>query len=172
MTTTIATKPTLFATREQYIALVEKAGADWAEQSGFIRVNSQSGARLYVAATKTVRRVDLSGFTMPLAEEITKLPHCGKFGKVEQQMVVGSGAEGDLERFEEILTALLALPVPAKPEPKPKAPKKAKGEKKGWGAKPAAPAVEDLAAKAARLALIKRVAAEKGVQVSAQADKE
>jgi len=173
MTTPNATvKTATFATREQYIEIVEKAGAKWTEQSGFIRVDSQSGSRLYVAATKTVRRVDLSGYTMPLAEQVTKPPHCGKFGKVEQQMIVGTGVEGDLERFEELLTTLLALPVPPKAAPKPKAPKLKKGEKKGWGAVPAAPAPEDLVAKATRIALIKRIAAERGVAVSARADKE
>ena len=80
-----------------------------------------------MAATKTVRRVDLS-FEMDLSQQLTKLPHCGQFGAIKQQMVVGTGAEGDLERFQEVLTHLVTLPAPA-PSVKPvKAPKAKKAK--------------------------------------------
>ena len=162
--TTPAPKASLFATKEQYVAILTGLGLPIVEQSGFIKVQCPGG-RLYIAATKTVRRIDLSGFELPLPLQLTKVPHCGPFGKVTQQMEVGTGPAGDLERFEEILSTLQALPAPVKVE-KPKAPKMAKGEKKGWGATPKAPAAEGEEAKAARIALIKRVAAEKGLSVS------
>ena len=153
-----------FATREQYIDVLTQYELTHVEQSGFIKVQCPGG-RLYIAATKTVRRVDLSGFEMDLKEQLTKVPHCGVFGAVKQQMVVGTGPEGDLERFDEVLNHLMSLPAPAPAVKAPKA-KKVAGEKKGWGAKPAAPAPESDEAKAARMALIRRVAAEKGVSVS------
>jgi len=165
-TQTETTKATLFATREQYIAAIEKAGAAWTEQSGFIKVQSQSGARLYVAATKTVRRVDMSGFELPLSEQLTNLPKGGVFGKVLQQMVVGTGPEGDLERFEEVLAAMLALPVPEKVV-KVKAPKapKAKGAVK---TAPVPRAPETTQSKADRIALIKKIAMERGLAISSK----
>lgn len=159
-----------FATREQYIAILDARGLAWKEQSGFLKVTAPGG-KMYVAATKTVRRIDLGGFEMPLSEELTKLPHCGVFGAIKQQMVVGTGPAGDLERFEEVLTHLLALPAPTPIVKAPKA-KKVAGEKKGWGAKAPAAEPESDTVRAARIALIRRVAMEKGMAVSAAADKE
>lgn len=160
------TKPTLFATKEQYLAVLADLGLSHTEQSGFIRVEGAKGRRLYIAATKTVRRVDLSGFEMDLKEEITKVPHCGVFGNVKQQMVVGTGPEGDLERVREVLAHMATLPAIEKAPAKPKAPK-AKAAKTE-GAVPAAPAVDSPEAIKARMELIKKVAAEKGVGVSSK----
>ena len=161
--TTPAPKASLFATKEQYVAILTGLGLPIVEQSGFIKVQAPGG-KMYVAATKTCRRIDLS-FEMPLTEQLTKVPHCGVFGKIVQQMVVGTGPEGDLERFEEVLTHMLALPAPVKVVKAPKA-KSVKGEKKGWGKKAAASAALSEEEKATRLNAIRERAAATGETIS------
>lgn len=110
-----------YATREQYEEIIARLGAFFIEQSGFLKVN-QPGGKLYVAATKTVRRVDLSGFEHGLGR-LTKTPHCGVFGKVRQQMRVDGTPAEQLARFEELLRHLMTLPAPAPVAKAPKAPK-------------------------------------------------
>lgn len=104
-------KKVLFATSEQYIEVLIAHGIDWTVQSGFLKV-SLPGARLYIANTKTVRRVDLSGFEIPFSRCVTRLPKGGTFGKVKQQMIVGEGPENDLATFEEVLLEAASLPAP------------------------------------------------------------
>lgn len=160
---TTATPVAKYMTRVQAEELLSAKGLTFTEQSGFLKVVAPGG-RLYIAATKTVRRVDLSGFEVGLGR-LTKVPHCGVFGQVKQQLELGETAEAALANLGEVIDHLLTLPAPVKPEKvkAPKAPKAAKGAKAQ--PVPAAP-VEDEAAKAARIALIKKVAAEKGMGIS------
>jgi len=156
----------LFFARGQYELILNEKGVPYTEQSGFLRVEGAKGNRLYVASTKTVRRIDISGFETD--RDLAKSPHTGPFGNVKQQMRL-DGDEGEvLFRFAELVDRLLAQPAKQPAEKAPKAPKekKAKGERKGWGATPKAPPPDDEAQKAARIALIKKVAAEKGMAIS------
>lgn len=164
-TTEVAATP-LFMSRDQAIALLTEKGLEYTEQSGFLKVIAPGG-RLYIAATKTVRRVDLSGFEVGLGT-LTKVPHCGVFGQVKQQLKLGTSDSEALANLTAVIDHLMALPAPAPKVKAPKAPKAAKDEKKGWGAVPAAPAPETDDAKAARIALIKKVAQEKGMAVSSK----
>lgn len=135
-------------------------------QAGFIKISGAKGRNLYVANTKRVGRVDLSGFT-------TALPGVRNlggeaFGAVSQQLDFSLPEAEVLANFEAILTEMLALPprevVKANKPGKVAAPKPA-----GWSdaAKPLAALDPEAAAK--RLALLEKVAKEKGVKVSKKA---
>jgi len=163
--TTPAAVP-LFMTRLEVEALLTARGLAFTEQSGFLKV-IQPGGRLYIAATKTVRRVDISGFEV--TNSLGKVPHCGVFGAVKQQLKLGTDGAEALANLVAVLDILVALPAPAPKVKAPKAPKAAKGtkgEKKGWGAVPAAPAAETDEAKAARIARIKEYAEKNGMAIS------
>ena len=165
-TTTVETVPAalpLFMTRLEVEALLTERGLAFTEQSGFLKV-IQPGGRLYIAATKTVRRVDISGFEV--TNSLGKVPHCGVFGAVKQQLKLGTDGAEALANLVAVLDILVALPAPAPKVKAPKAPKAAKGEKKGWGAVPAAPAPETDEAKAARIARIKEYAEKNGMAIS------
>lgn len=150
-----------FATKEAYLAILAQANIPVDDQSGFIKV-LLPGGRLYVANTKTVRRIDLAEFEVGLGT-LTKTPKKPN-GKVMQEAILGRGATKDLETFTAILTHLQSLPAieKAKPAPKVKAPKAAKD---AAPAKPAPLSPEDMEA---RKALIAKVAKEKGVAVSSK----
>jgi hypothetical protein len=95
-------------------------------QKGFIKVQGPKGNAVYVASTKRVGRVDISGFTV----EYGVAPHCGPFGNVKQQLNFGQTEEAILEDFTRLLADLkLQAPV-EKPVRKPAAPKA--NEPKGW----------------------------------------
>lgn len=151
-----------FGTKEQYIEVLSRLGAKFTAQSGFIRVDGPKGNRLYVASTKTVRRVDISGFEVPITLGAT--PHMGVFGNVKQQMILTDSAEKDLARFEEIV-GLMNKEAPKTPAPKTMKPK-AEVKASAPEVDPAEQAVKAKEAKEAKLALIRKVAAEKGVSVS------
>jgi hypothetical protein len=150
--------------REKYEAIMTKLGISWTEQSGFLKAEPVKGRRLYVAATKKVGRVDLSGFEFAHG---TKRPDQGPFGRVLQQLDVTGTEEEVLARFEAIAAHLLTLqPEEKAPKaPKAKAPKAVSATTEG---EVPAPAVDSPEAIRSRMELIKRVAAEKGVPVSAR----
>lgn len=158
---------TNYLPRGSYETILAKHGCSTLAQSGFIKVEGAKGRRLYVAATKKVGRIDLSGFEFG---EGTKKPDQGEFGQVKQQMVM-TGTEAELlARFETILLHMLSLPAvekAAKPAKAPKAPRapKAASTDELAGLVPSAP-VESTEAKLARIAKVKEVAAKMGVAVS------
>lgn len=159
-TTTPAVAAPAYATREAYMAVLTEAGITFDDQSGFIKV-LLPGGRLYVANTKTVRRVDLAEFEFALGRLTT--PPSKPNGKVLQQMILGRGEATDLANFKEVLTHLQSLPAieKAKPAPKVKAPKADKA-----ATTPAAPAEMTPEDKEARKKLIIKAAEEMGVAVS------
>ena len=158
--TTPAVKPAAWLTLDQVLAFLATTGLPYSKQSGFIRVDGAKGNRLYIAATKTVRRIDISGFEC--SPVIAQVPHCGVFGNVKQQVrLTGLPVETQMANFEAAYRTLI-LQVAKTP-----APKAVKVEVV------AAPVVDEAAvaaakeaAKLARIALIKKVAAEKGMMVS------
>ena len=155
-----------YVPRELFENILAEHGLPTKVQSGFIRVEGPKGNRLYVAATKKVGRIDISGFEVA---HLGQVPHCGVFGNVKQQMRMDGTEAEVLARFESLLRSLMTQPAKVKA---PKAPKAAKvpGEKKGWGAKAAPLPVPTADAKEARRLLIAKVAAEKGVAISVNAD--
>lgn len=162
---------TLYIAREQFENLIKASGLPSREQSGYIRIDGAKGRRVYVAATKKVGRVDISGFEVQFG---AKTPHMGVAGNVKQQLDLNPELTeaGILANFGALLAVLKELP-PVEKAPKPEAtatpaaPKATKA--KTEGTTPAKPAPETPEAKAKRMALIATVAAQKGVKVSKKA---
>jgi len=168
MTTNTETVPAVevapkFATRDQYEAVIKELDLTFTEQSGFLKVEAAKGRRVYVAATKSVRRVDLSGWE---ATGSLAVPHrLGKFGQVTQMMNLEGTPDEQIITFRNVLVAMKQLTAVEKAPKAPKA-KKEKGAKKTWGTPQApAPTTQTIAD---RLELIKKVAAEKGMSVSSK----
>lgn len=163
-TTAIVAPPAPFANREDYIKSIEAAGLSYIKQSGFLKVEAATGRRLYVAATNSVRRVDVSGWEHGLGT-LTRTPKDGPFGQVKQQMVVGTGAAEDIARFETLLAHMLTLPAIEK-EVKVKAPKAPKA--KGGAAVVVAPAPKDPSKRLKEIENVKLFAAKRNTPVSAK----
>jgi hypothetical protein len=147
----------------KFEAIITARGLTPVPQAGFVKVSGAKGRNLYVARTKRVGRVDLSGFEYT-GDGVRNLGG-ESFGAVTQQLRFDLPEEQVLANFTAILDHMLTLPAreveKKAAEPKAKAPKA-----QGWSDKVAAPTPED---RAARLALIQKVAAEKGVKVSKKA---
>lgn len=133
-------------------AIIAQSGLDMTPQKGFVKVSGALGRNVYVAATKRVGRVDISGFLFE-GPGVRNLGDGEKFGNVHQQLDFGRSEAEILETFRAVLEHMKSL-APAEKVKRSMAPKKGP-EPKGWSNK-----VTD------RLDLIKKVAAQKGVKVS------
>jgi hypothetical protein len=151
----MAKKNVTYVPRASFETILTIAGLTFLEQSGFLKVEAAKGRKIYVAATKMVGRVDISGFEV--SSSIGQRPHCGEFGKVKQQLRMEGTVEEVTARFTELVTILLAQPAV---EAVVKAPKVKAEKKAAVEVKPST--VLD------RLALIKQIAAEKGLSVSSK----
>lgn len=154
---------------EQLREVAANLGFQIVDQTGYFKVLGPTGRQLYIGRGKVCTRVDLSGFTF---DQGTKVPDQGVFGNVKQQMD-WAGCETAEDVFRRLGTILEHLKSLAPVEPKPKkekaakAPKAAGGETQTGSDTPAAQMTPE--ERAARLDLIKKVAAEKGVDVSDKA---
>jgi hypothetical protein len=110
------------------LAAAEKHGYAITAQKGFVKVAGPKGRSLYVASTKRVGRVDISGFEMEGAGYVS--PHCGPFGNVKQQLDMSLGEEAILTNFQTLLDHMATLAPVAKPERK--APAAKADAPKGW----------------------------------------
>lgn len=115
-------------------AIIAKHGLTMTLQKGFVKVDGPTGRRVYVAATKRVGRVDISGFKM-LAPDGSDLPgfvppHMGEAGNVKQQLDCSLGEADILANFELLLTHMESLAPAEKAERKAAAPKE--DDAKGW----------------------------------------
>ena len=145
----------------KFEALIAASGLPMTGQKGFVKVSGPKGRQLYVAATKRVGRVDLSGFTVEGAG--FQAPHCGEFGNVKQQLRFDRPEAEILMDFAWLLEHLAALPpVEKEPAAKKAAPKTAAA--RGWS-QPVPP-------KKDRKELIEAVAKQKGVKVSPKTEAE
>jgi hypothetical protein len=135
--------------------IIEASGLAYEPQKGFIKVKGATGRQVYVASTKRVGRVDISGFLM----EGPGIRDLGgeSFGAVKQQLDFSLTQDEILGHFARTLEVLKALP-PAEKVKRSMAPKKGP-QPKGWSEK-------TQQTRADRMALIRKVAAEKGVQVT------
>lgn len=174
-TNTESTEPkNLVIAREKAESLLQSLGLTFEQQSGFMKVAGPKGRAMYIGAgrkAKSFARVDLSGFTHDTG---TRSPHCGVFGNVKQQLDMREPIteEEALRNLSALLEHMKSLPevVKEKKAPKAKAPKNADGEAAATGNVPES--ADAKAARAARLDLIKKVAAEKGVGVSQKTEAE
>lgn len=138
-------------------------------QKGFVKVTTPNGHRMYIANTKTVGRIDLSGFEMPEGTEGIVRLGGESFGLVRQQVeFVGRTEDEILATTAQVLDHMMTLP-PAEKAKKATASSPPKEKAKGFSADvPVAPPVD----KAARRALIEKVAKEKGAKVSKKTEDE
>lgn len=132
------------------------------EKKGFVRFEAAEGIRVYVPKTKTVGRLDLSGFEMgPDVAGIFRLGGLS-FGAVKQQVLFDRTEEEILATIAGVLDHMLTLPAREK---------KAK-KQPGTPTAEAKPAAEKPAGKKSRKELIEKVAKEKGAKVSDKTQEE
>lgn len=150
----------------KFEAIITELGLTLNPQAGFIKLSGAKGRNVYVARTKRVGRVDLSGIDFT-GDGVRNLGG-ESFGAVTQQLRFDLPEDQVLANFRSVLQHMLSLPareVPKKESPaKPSAPKAT-----GWSAN--AKTTKELSPeeRKARMDLIAKVAAEKGVKVSKKA---
>lgn len=110
----------------KFETIILASGLTCTAQKGFIKVAGERGRAVYVASTKRVGRVDISGFEVSYG--IT--PHCGPFGNVKQQLDFGQTEDEVLSAFTQLLEDLKLQPAVEKVVRKPATPKA--DEPKGW----------------------------------------
>lgn len=122
-------KQTTYVDGSKIEEIIQALGLPMHPQSGFIKVAGAKGRNVYVARTKAVGRVDLSGFEMPAGTPgIVDLGGEG-FGAVKQQVdftLTEQEVLGTIARVLEYMASLPAREIARKPG----APKKASA--KGW----------------------------------------
>ena len=94
-------------------AIVADRGLTELPQAGFVKVSGPKGRQVYIAKTKRVGRIDVSGFEMP--EGTAGVTNLGgeSFGNVHQQLDFTKPAEEILATFRKTLVALAGLPAAA-----------------------------------------------------------
>lgn len=163
-----------YIARTNYEQVLAEKNIPFTVKSGFIRAGALKGRgpRVYVPTTKRVGVVYLSDWEAPLS--IAQVPDCGQFSTVKQSMRMEGDESEVMFRFAQICDLMVeAQAAFVKPT-------RAKVEKIVTEA-PIEKTPEELAQieaektakreadKARRAALIAKVAAEKGVSVSPQA---
>lgn len=113
------------------LAAAEKHGYAVTTQKGFVKVAGPKGRVLYVASTKRVGRVDISGFEMEGAGYVS--PHCGPFGNVKQQLDFSLGEDAILSNMAALLDHMATLAPVEKAIRQPATPKA--DAPKGWSEK-------------------------------------
>lgn len=149
----------LMVAQSKFTTILETLGVPFITQSGFLKVSGAKGRNMYIANTKTVGRIDLSGFEVEFG---AKLPHCGVFGNVKQQLDldIALGEEGILQNFTSALEVMLSLPAVEKVS-------KAKAAKVEAKPEYSTVTAEEIAQAAlARRLLIAKTAEEMGAMVS------
>lgn len=117
----------------KFAAVVAEQGLTELPQAGFVKVQGPKGRQVYIAKTKRVGRVDVSGFEMP--EGTPSIVNLGgeSFGNVRQQLDFSAPEADVLAAFSLVLGHMKELPAldkisrtprAAKPEaaPAPEAP--------------------------------------------------
>jgi hypothetical protein len=149
-------KNVTYIDRAKFEALIEASGLHTSDKAGWTRVEGQKGNRIYVPKTKRVGRVDVA-FAHGGASGVRELGG-ESFGAVTAQLDMSLSEDAIMENFAALLDGLRDAAAPA---PRKRAARAAQGEGETPQAEPAQGRKE-------RLALIAKVAAEKGVTVSAQ----
>lgn len=149
--------------------LILESGMQHVPQKGFVKVCGPKGRNAYVASTKRVGRVDLSGFEMLDTQGGILpgfvVPHCGPFGNVKQQLDFSLAEADILNNFKAMLEYMAGLEEAIR---KPRAISSSKPQPAGWQKVDTSPEARAQAA-TARKALIEKVAKDKGVEVSKRA---
>jgi hypothetical protein len=118
-------KNTTYIAANVIAAIVVKSGLPTEEKKGWTLVGNYGtgGARIYVPHTKNVGRIDLSAFTVPVADfGVVDLGGLA-FGNVHQQLDFSLPAEQVLVNLEKLLAHMATLAKPAKTPRKSMTPK-------------------------------------------------
>jgi hypothetical protein len=112
---------------EKFLSIVKENGLSILDQAGYHKCMAAKGRQVYVAKTKEVGRVDISGFEMPATPGVRDL-RGERFGGVKQQLDFEGGftEEQVLEAFRTVVKHMVSLPA-------------AEAKKKKFEAKPIAP---------------------------------
>lgn len=94
---------------DKFGQIIRVSGLDHQEQAGFVKVSGERGRNVYVARTKRVGRVDVSGFKAEFPG-VTDLGDMS-FGKVEQQLDFNLPEDDILRNFRRLLGVLKAMPA-------------------------------------------------------------
>lgn len=152
-------KNVTYISSSKLLDVVAQAGLKANDQAGFIKVPAAKGRQVYIAKTKQVGRVDISGFLF--AGEGVKDLGAISFGAVKQQLDFTRTEEEILKTFAEVLEHMKTL-APAEKVVKQAPMARTKNSKAPE--RKVAPKEELLG----RLALIKKVAAQHGTNVSTE----
>lgn len=105
------------------------SGLPYAEQKGWIKISGAKGRNVYVAKTKTVGRVDISGFVSPTEGTRMLDPESEAHGSVAQGLDFSLSQDEILIAFTDLLTHLATLP---EAEPVKRTMKKKENAAVGW----------------------------------------
>lgn len=104
-----------YISSSEFVAIVSALGLTATPQKGFLKVSGAEGRNVYVASTKEVGRVDLSGFTLEHGGQLEDLGD-RSYGNVHQRLRFEGSRTEILEAFTAVLLHMKALgPVEAKP---------------------------------------------------------
>lgn len=87
--------------------IIRNANLPYTAQAGFVKVHGPKGRQVYVAKTKNVGRVDISGFEM---EGQGYIPFPDHGGSVKQQLDFSLPEAQVLANFEKLLKHMATLP--------------------------------------------------------------
>jgi hypothetical protein len=157
-------KNVTYVSQSSFAAIAAKLGLTWTEQAGFVKVQvaGKDDYRLYVAKTKTVGRVDISGFEP--GTDVVGFKHLGgeSFGAVKAQLDFAQPEAVILHAFE--AACLVMASLPAKTAAERDAAKKTRSVRASGGSvKQATVKVEPIAN---RLTAIRAYAEKNGFQIS------
>src|SRR5271165_1078316 len=109
-------KEARYVAQEKFLQFASDLGLPTKEQAGFVKIIGPKGRQVYVAKTKLVGRVDISGFevrTIPGLEQSVTYLGGESFGGVKEQlnMQPDRTEESILEDFAKILGHMTTLPA-------------------------------------------------------------
>lgn len=93
----------------KFLDILKEMGVPYTEQTGFIRVEGPKGRRIYVARTKGVRRVDISGFNLE-AGAVALDKDEAPTGRVKQQLDFTQDEAHILSTFRKAVKHMMSLP--------------------------------------------------------------
>lgn len=91
----------------KFEAIIQELGISVQVQKGFVKCKGAKGRNVYVPLTKTVGRVDISGFVYDIPGALTLDP---PVGAVYQQLDFSLPEEDILEAFKAVLEHMKTLP--------------------------------------------------------------
>lgn len=160
-------KSKTYIEQNKFEMIAKEMGFQPLEQAACLKISGPEGNNVYVAKTKDVGRIDISGFKVPIEWGVINLTEYQRIGAVEQQIDFSDtrSEEEILLTFRKILELLPTLPAVKRTRRRSAMP----GAIQKIEAKQPEKSASELAEeKAKRLALIQRVAQEKGAEISSE----